>query len=108
RIPERCQDDGVDDDLCDALAHLEPLSAEKRVDQIGEDPERDREAEGVSSRHQTCSSTYRSRKMNAKHASAIASAAASYINPSCRWSSQGRAAGRPRHQRFHRPQAYKD
>ena len=59
---EEGADIGVDDDLGDALAaHLELLSAKQRVDEVGEHGHRHDEPECVRSRHQTRSSTRRSR-----------------------------------------------
>src|SRR5690348_16186378 len=48
RVAEGDEDDDVDEDLADSLpAHLEPLPAEERVDEVREHHERDREPERV-------------------------------------------------------------
>ena len=60
----------------------EPLAAEERVDEIGEDEQRDDQPERVGGRqrHQTFSITYRNPKQNARQTAAMPSAARSYIN----------------------------
>src|SRR5947209_6916643 len=79
------------------LIRLEPLPAEEGVDEIREDDQREGEPDRVAGAHQIRSRTYRSRKMNAKHAAAIARAATSYITrPSA---SRGRAEAAARRTR---------
>src|SRR5262249_35778262 len=84
-VAERDQDERVDDDLRDALRrHLEPFTAEERVDEVREDRDGDRKSERVRGRHQTRPIAWRSANMHAKHASAIAIAARSNISGALR------------------------
>src|SRR4029077_380041 len=82
RIAEDTEDDDVEDDLRDALrAHLETLPSQQRVDQVDEDADRDDQPEDVARGHQTRSSANRRTNAKAKHATAIARASMSAMQP---------------------------
>ena len=80
RIGRRDQDDHEEDDLEDALAHLEPLPTEQRVDEVHQDGEGRREPEDVGGRHQTRPSTQSRTKTAANATRSTAEAARSYIS----------------------------